>query len=67
MEGVISMSHEKQNKEKSPDLPMVVDIISGRNMITSYIEKKTYYSWRTNVKQHLLSPIHLDEMKKLPF
>ncbi len=48
-------------------LPVVVDTLPGREMKTSYIEKKIFHSPRTNKGFHLLSPSHIKRMKKLPF
>ena len=46
-------------KEKSiadAVLPVVVDTLPGREMKTSYIEKKIFNSPRTNKGLHMLSP-----------
>lgn len=48
-------------------LPVVVDTLPGRNMETSYIEKKIYKSSRTNKKPHLLSSVHINQIEKLPY
>ena len=48
-------------------LPVVVDTLPGRGMRASYIEKKTYKSFRTNKRPHLLSSTHIDNMRKLPY
>ena len=72
MEGVISMSRKKQN---GVVLPVVVDTFGGVSYDpgkigrgeVSYMELKTYRSFRANKTPHLLSPIHIDKIRKLPF
>lgn len=48
-------------------LPVVVDTLPGRDMKVSYIEKNTYKSFWTNKRPHLLSAMHIDSMRKLPY
>ncbi len=57
-------------KEKSiadAVLPVVVDTLPGREMKTSYIEKKIFNSPRTNKGLHMLSPSHIKKIKELPY
>lgn len=56
-----------EEKQVGVVLPVVVDTLPGRNMKTSYIEKKIYKSPRTNKKPHLLSSAHINRIKKLPY
>ena len=48
-------------------LPIISDTLPGREMKTSYIEKKIFHSPKTDKGFHLLSPTHIKRMKKLPF
>lgn len=48
-------------------LPVVIDTLPGREMRTSFIEKKIFNSSRINKGLHLLSPAHVKRMMRLPF
>lgn len=54
-------------KEANAVLPVVGTTMPGREMRTSWIEKKIFNSPRTNKGLHMLSPAHIRAIKELPY
>lgn len=48
-------------------LPIISDTLPGREMKTSYIEKKIFHSPKQTRGFHLLSPSHIKRMKNCLF